>query len=155
MEAERIERHFERHVAHKRDELLREADQRDAFGIGQCFAAFRLFDLASAGEQSFEIAIFGDELRRGLQADAARARHIVGRIAGQRLNIDDFFRAARRNRRRTSSTPILRSSRAPLAPASPEAGSYMATPGPDELHQILVGGNDQNIGTAAGAPRQA
>ena len=44
-----------------------------------------------AGEQRVEIAIFIDELRGGLEADAARARNIVRRIAGERLHVDDLL----------------------------------------------------------------
>ena len=53
----------------------------------------RLFDLFSAGEQGVEVAIFGDQRRRGLDANPGRARNIVDAISGKRLNIDDFIGA--------------------------------------------------------------
>ena len=141
-----VERRLDRHVAIQRDELLRDADQLDDLGIGQRLAALGLLDLAGAREQRFEIAIFGDELRRGLDADARRARHVVGRIAGERLDVDDLVRRRRRNRRR----PRRGRCAAPRASLrrSPEAGSYIATPGLDELHQVLVGRDDQHVGAA-------
>ena len=63
-----FERYFERHVAHQRDELFRDADQRHAFGIGQGLAKFRLFDFGCASKQGFEIVIFDDKLGRRLGA---------------------------------------------------------------------------------------
>ena len=36
--------------------------------------------------------IFADQLRRGLDADAGHARHVVGGIAGQRLHVDHLVR---------------------------------------------------------------
>ncbi len=63
-----------------------------AFRLGQRLAALGLLDLAGAREQRIEIAIFIDELRGGLDADAFRARHIVGGIARERLHVDDLVR---------------------------------------------------------------
>ena len=44
------------------------------------------------GEQRFEVAVFVEELRRGLRADARHARHVVGGIADQRLQLDHLLR---------------------------------------------------------------
>ena len=74
----------------ERDELFR---QPRLLGIlDQRLAALLLLDLAGAREQRFEIAVFADQLRRGFDADAGHARHVVGRIADQRLHLDDLFR---------------------------------------------------------------
>ena len=80
-------------VAHQRHQRLRQPDQRDRFGVGQDFAALGLLDLVRAREQRIEIAVFADQLRRRLDADAARARHVVGGIAGERLDVDDLVGA--------------------------------------------------------------
>ena len=94
---ERLERRLDRHVPIQGDELLRHPDELDGVGIGQRFAALGLFDLARAREQRLEVAIFGDELSGGLEPDAGRARHVVGRIAGERLDVDHPVRADARN----------------------------------------------------------
>ena len=62
-------------------------------GSGQRLAPLRLLDLARAGEQRVEIAEFADELGRGLDADARRSRDVVGRIAGERLDVDHLVGA--------------------------------------------------------------
>ena len=79
-------RHRQRYIDIERDQPLR---QPRLVGIlDQAFAAFLLLDLAGAGEQGFQVAIFADELRRGLDADAGNARDVVGRIPDQRLDLD-------------------------------------------------------------------
>ena len=90
--AERVERRLDGDVAHQRHQLLRDADEFDVLGVGQRLAALRLLDLAGAREQRVEIAVFADQLRGGLDADARRAGHVVGRIAGERLDVDDLVR---------------------------------------------------------------
>ena len=92
MQAEIVERRLDRHVATSVTSFFDRRDEFDALRVGQRLAALGLLDLAGACEQRVEIAIFIDELRGGLDADAARARHIVGRIAGERLHVDDLVR---------------------------------------------------------------
>ena len=88
--AERVERRVDLDVAHQSDELLRQADELDGLRVGQRLAPLRLLDFAGAREQRVEVAVFADQLRRRLDADARRAGHVVGRIAGERLDVDDF-----------------------------------------------------------------
>ncbi len=71
-----VDRHVERHVLVERDQPL--GDARDLGIVDQGLAALVLFDLAGARQQRFEVAIFADQLRRGLDADAGHARHVVG-----------------------------------------------------------------------------
>ena len=146
-EGEVVERNFQRHVADERDELLRCPDQRNAVRIGQDLAPLRLLDLARAGKELVEVAIFIDELGGGFQADAAGPRHIVGRIAGQRLHVDDFF-----GRHAEVGGDFVEADAALLARAlrAGFAGRRIVHgyAGPDELHQILVRRNDQNVGAA-------
>ena len=77
MHRELIDRHVERHVLVERDQPLGNA--RDLGIVDQRLPALVLFDFAGALEQRFQIAIFADQLRRGLDADARHARHVVGR----------------------------------------------------------------------------
>ena len=60
--------------------------------VDQRLPALLLLDLACALEQRFEVAVFADQLRRGLDADAGYARHVVGEVADQRLHLDDLLR---------------------------------------------------------------
>jgi len=46
--------------------------------LNQRLAPLRLLDLAGAQQQCLQVAIFDDQLRRGLDADAGNARHVVG-----------------------------------------------------------------------------
>ena len=55
-------------------------------------APLRLLDLAGARQQRFEVAVLLDQLRRGLDADAGHARHVVGGVADQRLDVDHLVR---------------------------------------------------------------
>ena len=59
---------------------------------GERLAPLRLLDLVGAGEQRLEVAVLVDELRRGLDADAGHAGHVVGGVADQRLDVDDLLR---------------------------------------------------------------
>ena len=126
--------------------LLRHAHARDDLRIGQRGAALGLFDLAGAGEQRIEVAIFGDQLRRGLDADARRAGHVVGGVAGQRLHVDDLLR-----RRALPALHHLGAVQQPLRPVARLAldAGFRIVEGNrpvDELHQILVGGHDGDVG---------
>ncbi len=51
---------------------------------------FGLLDLLGRREQRIEIAVFSDQLRRRLHADARHTRHVIDAIARERLNIDDL-----------------------------------------------------------------
>ena len=136
--SERLERRLDGHVAIQGDELLRHADKVHGVGIGQRFAALRLFDLACAGKQRLEIPVLGNKLGRGLQSDARRARHVVGRIAGKRLDVDHPVRA---------DAEIFDHLSGPEAPLLARAGDpCLARSGIvhrdsriDELHEVLVG----------------
>ncbi len=84
---------LERFIAGLYRRVLREPNQiaRDTRLIrelDQILAAFGLFDFPGAFQQRIEVAIFGDQLRRGLDPDSRHARHVIGGIAGQRLHID-------------------------------------------------------------------
>ena len=84
------ERHVERHVIVERDEPFGQPRQLGI--VDERLAALFLLDLGGAREQRFQVAVFADELRRGLHPDARHARHVVGRIADQRLHLDHLLR---------------------------------------------------------------
>jgi hypothetical protein len=135
-ENEILELHVERHVGAQFDELTGNTRQ---FGIGDdVFAALDLLDLAGAGEQRFEIAELFQQLGCGLRADARNTGHVVGRIAGHRLQVDHLFRRHAPFLDDLGNADLLVLHR-----------SYICTFGSDELHQVLVGGDDGDI-VAAG-----
>ena len=82
-------------------------------------------------EQRFEIAVFADQLRRGLDADAGHSRYVVGRIADQRLHLDDFLRPDAEFLHHLGH-----------ADAFVFHGVVHGDAIADELHQVLVGGHD-------------
>src|ERR1700730_17849572 len=73
-----IERHLELHLVVEQHQLPR--DPRLLGILDQRLAPLRLLYLARAKQQRFEITIFDDQLRRGLDADAGHAGHVVGGI---------------------------------------------------------------------------
>ena len=130
----------ERHVLIERDQALGDAGLIGE--LDEVFPALLLLDLRRAGEQRFEIAIFGDELGRRLDANAGDARHIVHRVARQRLDVDDLIgRHAEffHHFRRAHLTVLHR--------------VIQGDAGADQLHQVLVGGDDAAGG--AGLNREA
>ncbi len=88
-------------------------------------------------EQRFQIAIFDDQLRGGLDADARHARHVVGGIARQRLHLDHLFR------RHAEFLDHLGD-----ADAAVLHGVVHGDAVGHELHQVLVGGHDGRGGAA-------
>ncbi len=111
--------------------------------LDQGFAPLRLLDLARALQERFEIAIFDDQLRGGLDADAGHAGDVVGGVARQRLNLDDLLRRH---------AELLDHFGNPDA-AVLHGIEHRHLVG-DELHQILVRGHDGGGGAAlAGLPR--
>ena len=119
----------------ERDELVEQdqpARQPRLLGIlDQRLASLGLLDLAGPGQEGFEVAILGDELGRRLHPDAGHARHIVDRIADQGLHVDDLLG------RHAELLDDLVGSDALFLHAVVH-GHPMA----DELHQVLVGGDD-------------
>ena len=109
-----------------------------------------LIDLG-IGEQRVEVAIFADERRRRLDADAGDAGDVVGGVADQRLDVDDLLRRH---------AEIIDDALAVDAPLRPVAGLAARarfeivedTVIADELHQVLVGGDDEHLGAGGLAP---
>ncbi len=108
--------------------LLGELDQR--------LPPLVLLDLARALEKRFEVAVLVDKLRGGLHPDAGNSRHVVGRVARERLHLGYFFR-----RYAELFLDFLRSD--PSLAARHRIVHFHA--GPDQLHKILVAGNDRHV----------
>ena len=141
MHREVVERHFEVDLVVEQHQLPR--NPRLLGVLDQGLAPLRLLDLAGAEQQLLEVAIFDDQLRGGLDADAGHAGHIVGGIAGQRLHLDDLLRrhAEFLDHFGNADAAILH-------------GVVHRDLVGHELHQILVGGDDGGGRAAlAGEPR--
>ncbi len=127
------------HVVLQRDQLARDA--RLVGIVDDRLAPLLLLDLGGALEQRVQRAELFQKLRGGLGADAGHARHVVDRIAGQRLQVDHLFRRH---------APFLDDfGNADLAILH---GVVHAHRRADQLHKVLVGGNDR--GVAAGLAGQ-
>ena len=133
LDRERRQRARQRRVVVELDQLLRQP--RLGLVVDQRLAPLRLLDLGSVGEQGFEIAVGIDQLGRGLDADARDAGNVVDAVAAQRLDLDDLVRAD------AEFLAHLGLADRPI----PVIGSSMRHPVADQLHQILVGGDDGDL----------
>ena len=143
--AQIVERAFKLDVAHQLNKLLRHPHLLNDVGIGQSLAPLGLFDLACARQQAVEIAVFVDELGGGLDANAGRAGHVVGGIARQSLHVHHFAwrHAEIVHHLRLADAPLLARAR---RSGDARRGIEHRDAGLDQLHQILVGGNDEHVG---------
>ena len=101
------ERHVQRDMGIEGDELLRQP--RPLGILDERLAPLLLLDLGRAREQRFEIAVFADELRRGLDADARHARAHCRWKSPIRACTSITFSGGTPNFSTTSGMPILRS----------------------------------------------
>ena len=123
------DRHIELDVIVERNEFFR---QPRLLGVlDQRLPALLLLDLGRAGEQRFEVAIFADQLRRSLDANAGHAGHVVGRIADQRLHFDDLLRRHAEFFDHLGAADLL------VLHGIKQDHAVV-----DELHQVLVRGDD-------------
>ena len=123
--------HF-RHVLLEANEIARDA--RLVGELDELFAALGLLDLAGARQERVEVAVLVDQLGRRLDADARHAGDVVGRIAGQRLHVDDLVGRYAELLQHLVAAELLRLH-----------GVEHDDAGPHELHQILVGGDDGDV----------
>ncbi len=131
LHAELVERHVEIHAAVELDELARDA--RELGVLDQVLPALGLLDLLGVRQEVLQVAIFEDELRRRLHADAGHARHVVDRIARQRLHV------AHEARLDAELLDHLRHADALVLHLVVHLDAVA-----DELHQVLVGGHDRH-----------
>ncbi len=131
----------QRHVVLQPDQFARNA--RLVGIVDDRLPAFLLLDLAGAGKQRVEVAELFEKLRGGLLADARHARHVVDGIAHHRLQVDHLF---------GRHAPFLDDfGNADLTVLHRVVHRDCLA---DELHQILVGGDDGRVGARlAGLPR--
>ena len=104
--------------------------------FNKVFASLVLLDLGCPLEQCVEVPIGIQQLRRRLGAYAGNTRDIVGRITGERLQVDHFLRC---------NAPFLDNVRHADLPILHRI--IHADVIGDQLHQILVGRNDGRVGT--------
>ena len=129
MHGEIADRHVECDAIVEGDELLRHPRR---FGVlDQRLPALFLLDLRRAEQQRFQVAVFDDQLRRGLDADAGHTRYVIGRIADQRLHLDDLLGRHAEFLDHLGAADLL-------VLHGVEHDDVVA----DELHQVLVRGDD-------------
>ena len=132
-----VEGHVQRRVGLELDELARDADLVGVFDEG--FAAFGLFDFVGAGEERFEIAILLDQQGGGLDADAGGAGDVVDAVSGEGLDIDHAVGA---------DAEFLEHFIGADGAGFHRVEHHHA--GADELHQVLVGGDDGDVAACFG-----
>ena len=103
--------------------------------VDEVFAPFRLFDFPGPFQERFQIAVFVDQLRRRLDADAGNPGHVVGRIAGQRLHLDHLVGPDAEFFHHLAGADDLVLHRV-----------HHDHAGADQLHQVLVARHDGNVG---------
>ncbi len=130
--AQRIGRNHVRHVVLETHQLARHT--RLIGELDQFLAPLRLLDLAGPSQQRIEIAVFLDQLRRRLDADARHPGDVIGRIAGQRLHVDDLF-----GRHAELLDHLVAADLLALHGVEHDDAR------PHELHQVLVGGDDGHV----------
>ncbi len=91
LQLERIERIWQRHVARQFDQLARQPCGLGMFD--QVVAHLRRLHRRRGGEHRFDIAMFEDQLGRGLRTDAGNAGDIVDAVAHQREHFAQFVGA--------------------------------------------------------------
>ena len=109
-------------------------DTRQIGKLDQVLTPLVLFDLTGPCQQGFEIAIFLNQQGSGLDANARHARNIVGTVTGQCLYIDHPFwlNAELLEHLFRAGALVLH-------------GVEQADPVIDQLHQVLVGGDDNHF----------
>jgi hypothetical protein len=136
IETETVERASKRDVIVELDQpprhprLLGEFDQR--------LPPLLLLDLGRTLEQRLEVAVLADQLRGGFDPDAGHARHVVGGVADQRLHLRHL---------RGRDPEFFHHEGFVDPPLVPRHGIEHRDPRPDQLHQILVTGDDRGVGS--------
>ncbi len=134
LQAEAVGVDHHRHVVLEAHQLAGYAGLIGEFD--QFFAPLRLFDLAGPRQQRIEVAILLDQLGRSLDADARHARHVVNRVAGERLHVDDLVR-----RHTELLDHFVAAYRFVLHRVQHDDTRL------DQLHQVLVGRDDGDVAT--------
>ena len=126
---------LEPHQVPGKERLIGEGDE--------VLAALGLLDLRGPRQHLIQIAVGVDQLRRRLDADPRDARHVVGRVPGQRLDIDHLVRPD------TELLAHLIGADAPVAHRVHHVDGVG-----HQLHHILVRRQDRDLGAQGlGFPR--
>ena len=128
-----VERKFNRHIILEQHKFA--ANTRQIRVCYQRLAPFGLLNLLSMFEQAVEIAVFRNEQCRRLDPNTGNPRYVVDRISGQRLNLDNLVRA--------DAEFLLHGVQTELAVSHGVKENNLVL---DQLHQILVGGDDRYLG---------
>ena len=116
-------------------------DARQVGELDQVAAPLGLADFFGPREQRIEVSVFADQLRRRLDADSRNARHIVAGIAGKGLHIDNLLG------RHAEALDHLRVADPALFHRVEQRYPFI-----DKLHQVLVGGDDRDLGAELRRP---
>ncbi len=132
--------------------MQRDQRARHARLIGEVdeeLAALGLLDRFRIGKQGVEIAIFADQRRGRLDADAGDTGDVVRCVADQRLDVDDLLR---RHAEIIDDALAVDAPLGPVAGAPTRAGFEIVEFDviANELHQVLVRRDDEHLG-AGGA----
>ena len=134
-----VHRQVDRHVVLQGHQLQR--DPRHIGELDQVLAPFVLFDLAGPLQQRVEIAVLVDQEGRRFHADPRHPRHVVHRIAGQRLHLDHLLRPD------AEALEHLVAADPPVLHLVEHADLVV-----DQLHQVLVGGDDGDLRSRPRSP---
>ena len=128
---ERLERLRHRRVVAQDHQLARQAR---LVGMGdQQLAALGRLHRGGRGEHALEVPELGQQLAGGLGSDTGHAGHVVHAVAHQRQQVGHLLRAAAVSLAHLVRTDCLLLDRVLHDHA-----------GPDQLHQVLVGGHDRD-----------
>ena len=129
-------------VSHK---VTSRCDSARLLGVlEQVLAALGLLDRGGVGEQAVQVAELLQQLRRGLDPDARHARHVVGGVAGERQHVAHQLRPDPEARDHLGAVDRLLLHRVVHLDALA-----------DQLHQVLVGGDDDHLAARLRAASRA
>ncbi len=128
-----LEGQRQRRVHVEGDQLLGDAGLLGE--VDQVLPPLRLLDVARMGQQVLQRAVDADELGRGLDADPRHAGHVVDAVAGERLHVDHLL---------GPDTELLLHLGGADRPVLDRIEELHLVG--DELHQVLVRGDDGDGG---------
>ncbi len=118
--------------------------------LDQAFAQLARLHRRRGGQRAFQAAMFLDQLGRGLRSDAADAGDVVDRIAHQGEHVAHQLWRNPELLDHFGHVDALVLHRIEHVDAAARAARLALVAFPDELHQILVRGNDGDVPPAPG-----
>ena len=141
-EGELFQRHRQRRVLLQLHQTAREAGHVGL--LDQAVAQLAGFHGGGCGEGALQRAVFLDQLGGGLGADAANAGDIVGAVAHQGQHIADQIRPD------AEFFDDFRGADADVFHGIQHVGARAVRADADQLHQVLVAGDDGDVPALAG-----